>query len=250
MEKGGGIRLIEEAPWLGEGLREEDLEQARRELVVPVQSEDLGSWTWRTQPPAVGLLIIDGRIARGLHIDDAPAHGIEVLGDGDLMRPWTFRGGLASVPSRVDWVVMAELRLAVLDLAFVRGALRWPRIWINLLDSSVERTRTLSYFLTARQVIRLEARILLTLWHLADRWGRVTPEGVTLELPRLTHEMIARMVSARRPSVTTGIRRLREMGVLEVRSRGRWLLIGDPIESLHLVNDRIPEPRRPEQIGG
>jgi CRP/FNR family transcriptional regulator, cyclic AMP receptor protein len=241
---GRAIRLLEEAPWLGEGLGEEALATARRDAIVPSSVHDPGTWRWDGPEPAVGLLIIDGRIARGLHVDEASAHGIEILGDGDLLRPWTFRGESMSIPSSADWVVMAELHLAVLDLAFVRAAMRWPRISINLLDSTVERTRTLSYFLTARQVARLEARILLTLWHLADRWGHVSPEGVVLELPKLTHEMIARMVAARRPSVTTGIRHLREIGVVEVRSRGRWLLRGDPVEALRRVNRRIPEPVR------
>jgi hypothetical protein len=242
------MRLLEEAPWLGEGLGEEALATARSEVVVPSSVHDSGAWRWSGPEPSIGLLIIGGRIARSLHVEDANAHGLEILGDGDLMRPWTFRGESLSIPSTADWMVMAELRLAVLDLAFVRATMRWPRISINLLDSAVERTRTLSYFLTARQVSRLEARILLTLWHLADRWGHISPEGVVLELPKLTHEMIARMVAARRPSVTTGIRRLRELGVIDVRSRGRWLLRGDPVEALHLLNRRLPEPHRDSSV--
>jgi CRP/FNR family cyclic AMP-dependent transcriptional regulator len=235
-------RLLEAAPWLGEGLKPADAEEAKRSVLVPVNFHDPGPWAWRQPVPAVGLLIIDGRMARGLHVDDAPAHGLEMVGDGDLLRPWTFRGASASVPSTVDWTVLSRVKLAVLDLSYVRATLRWPRIGINLLDAAVERTRTLSYFLTARQVSHLEGRVLLTLWHLADRWGHVSPDGVVLELPKLTHEMIARMVAARRPSVTTGIRALRELGVIDVQSRGRWILKGDPVEALHLVNARLPEP--------
>lgn len=238
------IQLLEAAPWLCEGLGEDDVAEAKRTVLVPRRVEEVGPWEWREPNPAVGLLIISGRMARGLHVDDASAHGLEMLGEGDLLRPWGFRGESMSIPSSVDWMALAQLELAVLDLSFVRATLRWPRIAINLLEATVERTRTLSYFLTARQVSRLEARILLTFWHLADRWGHVSPEGVVLELPRLTHEMIARMVAARRPSVTTGIRRLRELGVIEVRSRGRWVLRGDPIEALQLVRRRIPEPGR------
>jgi hypothetical protein len=63
-----------------------------------------------------------------------------------------------------------------------------------------------------------------------------------LDLPRLTHEMIARMVAARRPSVTTGIRHLRELGVVETDVGGRWLLRGNPIEALRLVESQPASP--------
>ena len=238
-------RLLEVAPWLGEGLSTADAEEAKRTVLVPVEFHEPGALVWRQPVPAVGLMIVDGRMVRGLHVDDAPAHGIEMLGDGDLLRPWTFQGATASIPSTVDWTVLSRVKLAVLDLGYVRATMRWPRIGINLLDATVERTRTLSYFLTVRQVSRLEGRILLTLWHLADRWGHVSSDGVVLELPKLTHEMIARMVAARRPSVTTGIRTLRELGLIEVQSRGRWILKGDPVESLHLVNKHLPLPAQP-----
>jgi hypothetical protein len=236
------VKLLEVAPWLGEGLEAEELELARSQLTVACASFPPGPWRWPGRNPEVGFLILHGRIARGLHLEDAPAHGIELLGEGDLMRPWGFRGATESLPSRMDWKVMARLDLAVLDTTFVRAMSRWPGLGVNLLETAVERTRTLSYFLAARQVSRLETRILLTLWQLADRWGHVTADGVVVDLPKLTHEDIARMVAARRPSVTTGIRQLRELGLLEVKPGGRWILRGDPVESLRTVRDRIGEP--------
>ena len=235
------IALLDAAPWLAEGLDGEDLEQARQQLVVARATFDTGPWEWPSRDPEIGFLILQGRIARGLRLAEGPAHGIELLGEGDLMRPWTFRGEDASIPSAVDWTVMSRLEVAVLDSGFVRAMSRWPRLAINLIDLSVERTRTLAYFLSARQVARLETRILLTLWHLADRWGRVTRDGVVIELPKLTHELIARMVAARRPSVTTGLRQLRELGLVKSQPGGRWLLCGDPIDALHAVHGETGE---------
>lgn len=235
------IRLLEAAPWLGHGLAAESLSQARDSVVVPRSSHEVGTWEWIGPPAAVGLLILDGRIVRGLQVEGAPGHGVEMLGAGDLLKPWSYEGRSASLPTNEDWTVLTRLELAVLDVAYVRATLRWPRIGINLLDSVIERARSLSYLLTARQAPRLEARILLTLWHLADRWGHVTTEGVVLDLPKLTHEMIANMVAARRPSVTTGIRHLRDLGLVEVQSRGRWLLRGEPGPALDLVVHSLPD---------
>ena len=231
--------LLEVAPWLGKDLEPEDLAKARRHLTVARLQIADGPWTWSGPPPALGLLILRGRIARGLRLDDARAHGVEILGECDLLRPWTYAGETGSIPGRVDWRVLASLEVAVLDADYIAAIAHWPGLAVNLLDLSIERTRALSYFLTARQVARLEGRILLTLWHLADRWGHISPEGVVLTLPKLTHEMIARMVAARRPSVTSSIRNLRELDVIEVRRGGTWILKGDPIESLHLVNRRV-----------
>lgn len=236
------VALLEAAPWLGEGMAEDQLAIARRHLIVARAAFQPGPWEWDRPRPEIGFLVLRGRIARGLRLGDGPAHGIEILGEGDLLRPWTFRGETASVPSTADWTVMARIEVAVLDSKFVRAMSHWPQIVINLLDLSIERTRTLAYLLAARQVSHLEDRILLTLWQLADRWGHVTPDGVVLELPKLTHEIIARMIAARRPSVTTGIRHLRELGLVETKPGGKWLLRGDPITALHTVRHRVEKP--------
>ena len=243
------VQLLEAESWLCEGLGTADAEEAKRTLVVPVSRHEAGDWVYGHPAPAVGLLILSGRMARGLRVDDAPAHGLELLGEGDLIRHWTFQGDASSVPSRADWEVLAPVELAVLDIAYVRATMRWPRIGINLLDAVVERARILSYFLTVRQVSRLEARVLATLWALADRWGHISPEGVVVDLPKLTHEMIARMVAARRPSVTTGIRQLRELGLLETKPDGRWILHGDPVESLQTIRRSVPEPAAEHPAG-
>lgn len=234
--------LLEVAPWIGDGLDEEERGALAATLVVERVAVEPGPWIWDGRPLEVGLQIVAGRIARGLRVEDAGAHGIEILGEGDLLRPWTFRGPSASVPSTVDWTVMAPMECALLDHEFVAASTRSPRLMINVLDLAIERSRTFSYFLTARQVSRLEGRILLTLWHLADRWGRVSGEGVVLDLPRLTHEMIARMIAARRPSVTTGIRHLRELGLVETDHGGRWVLLGDPVAALGAI-DTHPAPK-------
>lgn len=65
---------------------------------------------------------------------------------------------------------------------------------------------------------RLERRLILKLRQLADRWGRVTPEGVRLDL-RVTHQELADMVGAARESVTVAFGRLQDQGEIELRRR-------------------------------
>jgi CRP-like cAMP-binding protein len=80
--------------------------------------------------------------------------------------------------------------------------------------------------LALAQIPSLQERLLLTLWHLADRFGRVRGDGVLLPLP-LTHDTLADLAAAQRPSVTTALGRLRTRGLIEPGGQG-WLLRGEP----------------------
>jgi ferredoxin-NADP reductase len=57
-------------------------------------------------------------------------------------------------------------------------------------------------------------RILPLLWHLADRFGRVRPDGVALEVP-LKHATMAKLLAATRPSVSSALAELAGRGELE-----------------------------------
>jgi len=65
---------------------------------------------------------------------------------------------------------------------------------------------------------RLERRLVLKLRQLADRWGKVTPEGVRLDL-RVTHQELADMIGGARESVTVALGRLQDQGEVIVRRR-------------------------------
>ena len=77
----------------------------------------------------------------------------------------------------------------------------------------------LSFRLAVLELKHVHLRVLLLLWHLSDRWGRVRRDGVHLELP-LTHELIARMVGAHRTSVTVALRKLTGDGRLKRTASG------------------------------
>jgi hypothetical protein len=83
------IPLLDAAPWLADGLEGEDLEEARHQLVVASATFQPGPWDWPGRDPEIGFLNLRGRMARGLRLDEAPANGVELLGEGDLMRPST-----------------------------------------------------------------------------------------------------------------------------------------------------------------
>jgi hypothetical protein len=70
---------------------------------------------------------------------------------------------------------------------------------------------------------RAEHRVLLALWHLAERWGRVVPEGTLLPLA-LTHDLLGQLSAARRSTVTLATGGLEADGYLRRLDDGTWLL--------------------------
>jgi CRP/FNR family transcriptional regulator, cyclic AMP receptor protein len=223
-----GIRLLEAQPDLAEGLTEDDLAAARRHVVAVLDNVPPGPWNpagrYPLDPAFLGLLVVDGMIARDVELGGRRCS--ELLGPGDLLRPWEYDDDDASVPSESAWNVLEPSRVAVLDGRFARVACRYPELVSKLIGRTLRRSRWLAILLTISSMPRVDARVQALLWHLADRWGHVTLDGVVVPV-RLTHEMIGRLVGAHRPSVTTALSQLSRTNRIRRLPHG-WLLLGDP----------------------
>jgi CRP/FNR family transcriptional regulator, cyclic AMP receptor protein len=236
------VRLLDADPELGEGVAPEELERARHQLVCGVIHIPAGKWDAPAAldgvRAALGLLVIDGLLLRDLDLGRRAS--TEVLGAGDLLRPWDADDTLEDLPLTARWNVLQETRLAVLDDRFLLAALRYPAVVEALFARAARRHRWLSVRLVVNQLVRLEDRLLLAMWSLAERWGRVTPDGVVVPMG-LTHSALARLVGARRPSVTSALGELARDRVLE-RTEDGWLLRGDPAHVVDPVTERLLAP--------
>lgn len=222
------IRLFEHEPDLLRHLGPADAEAARERCVlesVVIGKGDFGPPVMRADDVDLGFLVLDGVLLR--RVDFFGRRAVEVVGPGDLVRPYRAGQEPASLPCQPSWKVCETARLAVLDRRFERDAVRWPGVVPELMDRLAGRTRALTVQLAIAQLPRLETRLLCLLWRLADRWGTVGPGGVTLSL-RLSQATLADMVAARRPSVNAALRELRERRALDEAGAGRWTLLGDP----------------------
>jgi CRP/FNR family transcriptional regulator, cyclic AMP receptor protein len=235
--------VLQEDPDLASGMPRERLEAAMRASVTALLHAPRGTWDAKADAGRTrgghGLLVLDGLLVRRIGFADRWA--AELLGPGDLLRPFEHDGEEATLPFEATWRVLIDLRLAVLDRPWSFRMAPYPDIGIRLTARAMLRARRLANTFAIAQQARLDARLHLLLWELADRYGRVHPDGVHLDLP-LTHELLSHVAAARRPSVSTALARLADSGLAERTDTG-WLLRGGPPTSTTWKPSRRPPSR-------
>jgi hypothetical protein len=223
------ISIIDADPDLADLLDDGEVERARHEALARVQSLSPGEWdATAALEPAVhhrGYLIIDGLLSRT--VDVLGRRCVELVGHGDVMRPWQWDDEGSHVRAEVGWTVLEPSRLAVLDNHVVVRLVPWPQLGLELFNRGTRRAHHLAVALAIAHHQRVDDRLLLTLWHLAERWGRVHSDGIVVPLP-LAHQRLADLVGARRQSVTTAMGGLVRAGTISRRSNGHWVLHGSP----------------------
>jgi CRP/FNR family cyclic AMP-dependent transcriptional regulator len=236
---GERVRVFEELPELLQQVDSDDLATLKQVTTQLLRLEP-GVWQLNFKESELrghlGLLVLDGLLSRQVRIGEAIS--AELLGGGDVLRPWTeLERRIVSIPAESRWQVIAPVRLAVLDARFALQVARWPVVTAAIIDRVVQRARWLSFHLAVCHIVGVEVRLLIVLWHFADRWGHVTPTGVMLPLP-LSHGLLAGIVGARRPTVSTALGALREQGLVE-RTEDGWSLRGAPPLELHELRAHV-----------
>jgi CRP/FNR family transcriptional regulator, cyclic AMP receptor protein len=222
------IRLIDEDPDLFKALPARARHEAGARAVATVKELQRGCWDGQAAAGCdgsslFGLLVLDGLLIRSVSVSVGREPRSELVGPGDLMRPWEHEGDTASMPFAADWRVLEPTRLAILDARCLAVACRWPALVPAILGRAVRRSHDLALQLAISDVRHIHQRLLLFFWHLADRWGTVSADGVAVPT-RLTHEVIAQLVGAQRPTVTTALQALSRTGLLTRRADRTWLL--------------------------
>jgi CRP/FNR family cyclic AMP-dependent transcriptional regulator len=180
-----------------------------RVLQVGVGECDLGAW-FDLARDGPGLLILDGLVAFETRTGDRVA--AELVGAGDLLQaPSLLTDDL--LERTCQWNVLRPTRLALLDGEFVERVRPFPEVIRAMLRRACRRTAGLDVLRAITSQPRLEVRLVLLLWHLAARWGRVEPAAVSLSLP-LTHRLLGQLVAAERPSISHALKRLAQAGMI------------------------------------
>jgi hypothetical protein len=218
------VRILDLDPDLGQGIDEAEWKLASRECLgdlvrmhrgpsrLPSGHHQIRDW--------FAFVIMKGLVCREIALRDH--HMVELLGPGDVLQ-LPVAAGRPALGGPVRLTAIDEAVLIALGGTFVGAAARWP----SLLQAVMERIEVQRELLAVQAVIGhlplAEHRALLMLSHLANRWGRVTPGGVLLPLP-LTHQLIGKLIAARRSTVTLALSPLEADGSLVRLEDGSWLL--------------------------
>jgi CRP/FNR family cyclic AMP-dependent transcriptional regulator len=218
------VRVLEHDPDFAEALDSHSAALARQRLVARQLTVDRGPWNaedeLRDPGTYVGVLVLSGFVFR--RIECGHEVSAELLGPGDILRPWDHDGDYALDDITASFEVLEPIELALLDDRFLAAAAPWPAVAAAVIARVGRRARWLAVRVTITQLERATVRVQYLLWHLADRWGTVTPEGVVVPID-LTHAQIAELIGARRPSVTNALGELQREGTVRRIDRG-WLL--------------------------
>src|SRR3954469_22013878 len=236
----GWVPLMQVDRELAERLSPATLAAAEPMALAPTEWLDPGEGHPRSpageeRSAHLGLLVIDGFLARRVRVLERPA--TELLGPGDLLLPWE--------PDRTEpfavgarWEVLEEGSVAALDRRFTGLVARWPEITVALFGRAVSRSRSLSLSLAITQLVGVDLRILAMLWHIAERWGSREADGVALP-GRLTHELLGSLISAQRPTPPRALAPLIDAGRVSRRHDGLLAVHGEPPAQLRPLRSAV-----------
>jgi len=216
----------------GDGLAHLDLfagvnPSSARRLTAGLPRRDLepGDHFDVAETDAACCLLASGRVALEFTTVVDNPRMVGLLEEGDLLvRPvqtW------AAVGPHLRCRAIEPSRVLLVGQHHLESWLTHPALAANVVRVLSAQVADRELALAIALEPRIERRLLLKLRQLALRWGRVTPEGVRLDL-RLTHQELANMVGAVRESVTLALGRLAEQD--EVTVRNRTLVIRRPLD--------------------
>jgi hypothetical protein len=233
------IHVLDHDPDLAEFLDGERLEKAVEECVAPAVSFKGSEWSPMGQldntRAALGMLLLRGIVMR--RVGMAGRFGSEILGEGDILRPWQDEdmGALGLRTGR--WKVLRSGQMALLDSDFAFRVAAYPEVMACLLARAVRRSRYLAMAMAIVHQPRIDVRLHMLLWQLAARWGQMHRDGVHLPV-RLTHSTLADLVAARRPTVTKALGELSERSLV-IWTGEHWLLPESPPAELEAPGSAV-----------
>ena len=220
------MSIVDADPDLADVLEPPDAERARRDALVRVSRLSPGAWDAAAAiEPGIhhrGFLVIDGLLSR--EVDVLGRRCVELIGHGDVMRPWTWDEEGSHVHAEVGWVILEPARLAVLDHDLVKRLVPWPQIGLELFNRGTRRAHNLAVALAISHHQRVDDRHAHALAP-----GRALGQGAPRGHRRAAAAQpsaAGRFLGAHRPSVTTAMESLARAGSLSRSGDGHWVLHG------------------------
>jgi len=166
-------------------------------------------------------VVRSGRLALDFDAADESHHRtVTLLEEGDVLITPT--EGWATAGPRLRCRALQPSMVLLVDADRYEEWLDDRRIAANLVRVLASQVADRELAVAVALEPRVERRLLLKLRQLGERFGRVTPQGIRLDL-QLTHQQLADMVGAVRESVTIALGKLAAAGELTIENRTIWI---------------------------
>jgi len=236
------VQLLDVEPDLAARLRDDDRTEAAEQLRMRVLDVPAGEWVVDAGVPLrpLGFMVVSGLLLQEVLL--ASRSAMQLLGPGDVVLPGCAGGEL--LDAEVRWSAAVSSRVAILDERILQACFsQWPGLGLGLVERTGAQLMRSATQAAIAQLPRVDQRLEAMFWDLADRWGHVTPSGIHLPLP-LSHEVLARLVGGRRPTITLALKALADRGVVARRPDRSWLLVATrpTLPTSGLIRDAPPLP--------
>jgi CRP/FNR family cyclic AMP-dependent transcriptional regulator len=219
-----GVSLLRVWPDIAERLDPEERGAAEKALVVPLlraRDEDLAAALALEAGDAFDFVLVEGLALKETTLSTYSA--LELLGPGDILAPPMSATRQLELPAVSRYLALGDASIAVLGMRFTHVAARWPQLSDFLHGQIAEQAHRASAHVAMLHLPRAEDRVLALFAELGDRFGRVRPDGILIDLP-LSHELIGRFTASRRPTATLALQRLNDQGLLTRLADNSWKL--------------------------
>ena len=219
-----GVSLLGVWPEIAGRLAPDERLVAERVLVAPVvraRDEDLAVALAVAPGDARDFLVVEGIVLKETTL--ATSSALELLGPGDVLAPPLNATRQLEFRAVSRYVALGDVSIATLGPRFTRVAVRWPQIFDFLHGQLAEQTHRASMHVAMLHLSRAEDRVLTLFTELGERFGRVTPDGILIDLP-LNHELIGRLTASRRSTATLALQHLYHQGLITRIADNSWKL--------------------------
>ena len=218
------VSLFRVWPDIAGGFAPEERGIAEGALVVPVvraRDEDLAG-SLAVERDAFDFVVVEGTVLKETTL--AGSSALELLGPGDVLAPPLSAIRQLEFRAVSRYLAHGDVSIATLGVRFERVAARWPQLSGFLQRQIAEQAHRASMHLVMLHLPRAEDRILALFVDLGERFGRVTPDGILIDLP-LSHELIGGLIASRRSTATLALQRLYQQGFLTRLADNSWKLV-------------------------
>lgn len=160
--------------------------------------------------------LLSGRVQVSIFQRDGAEFILEVMGR------WSMFGESPAIdgyPRIATAIAVEDSELLEFDIRVIEGAIpSHPELALSLMRVIALKQRILASRIQYLALPKPEMRIGELLVRLSDLYGEKHDDGTLITIP-LTHEQIAAMTGATRVTVTRALKRLAEIGAIEIRQR-------------------------------